>query len=738
MPGTPITSTDPSAESQSGARTLRARTTAVTGESNSLRRFGSFVGARPAFASVACLVLLTVVTFHRQLFDQWTFPWDFLAEFSAAPAFVAATFGHAHPLTWTPFVASGSPVAINPQAEAYFPIWWLFGALRIPLTLNVVTDIQVAHVLFGAFGMLALARARQLRWPWALIAAVAYLFFGGFYGESEHSDILRGFAYLPWLLWSLTPPIGTGARWTRLAAIPLVIWLIVSGAYPAELVSFGIVGTLYLVTSARRPGTVDWARYRLPLLLSVASAAAICVAVLLPYLLASHAGQLYRQNPPTASTRAFWSITPDDLFGLYLNPFAWRPDGSITAWSVGTPILIGLFVLRRESLARHVPLASIGILGLALAMSPKIGPIGRLMAGPLAALFPSRFPAMEYKDTVAIAIIILSAEAWSAVAATPVKRAWTAAAGGCLLILGAALAPSGYASPTRAFGLLAVVVMCCVTLALKRPKGRVFVCVLVALVAVDGWRDAFDNVSRGTTSAWQVAPGDTGIGFRNSYVERLPELLAAAPAARPARTPPAVPIKDAVEGTYPDALGWVADGYRVSDFAGVEEKSLHQAETNPAWNALLSAPWHAYVFPCASVGCTSFAVRLPPAKTWKPASSVRSLAYSAAGITYAVHVTQPMLMVENELSIKGWRANTSRVRLVQTGGPFRAWRLSAGTYRFTATYRQPGAEQQDLAALAAFLLLLGSGVLLWRRRLPDVVTARHPSEASRASSRTWR
>ncbi len=695
----------------------------MTGQKPSLPWFGDYMEARPGPGSVACLVLLTLVTFHRQLFDQWTFPWDFLALSSSAPAFVAATFGHANLLTWTPFVASGSPVAINPQAELYFPLWWLFGAIRIPLTLGVLTDIQVAHVLFGALGMLALARARQLRWQWALLAAVAYLFFGGFYGESEHSGTLRGFAYLPWLLWSCTPPTWKGDRWTRMAAIPLLVWLIAAGAYPAQLVAFGIVSTVYLAASARGPERVEWARYRLPLLLAIASAAAVCVAVLLPYLLASHAGELYRPNPPTASMRAFWSITPDDLFGLYLNPFAWRPDGSVTAWAVGTPILIGLSLLRRESLARHIPLALIGVIALALAMTPKIGPIGRLMAGPLAALFPSRFPAMDYKDAAAIAMIILSAEAWSAAASRPVKMQATAAGVGSLLILGAVLAPSTYAAPTRAFGILAGVVVCCVTLVLIRPQGRVFVCVLLALVAIDGWRDAFDNESRGTTSAWQVAPGDSGVGFRNSYVERLPELLAAKPATRPARVPPAVPEKRAVEGTPPDALGWVADGYHVNDYGGIEEKSLHEAEANPVWDALLEAPWHAYVFPCATVGCNSSPVHLPPAETWKPTSTVRSLAYSAAGITYAVHVTQPMLMVENELSIQGWRANTSRVRLVRTDGPFRAWRLSPGTYRFTATYHQPGAELQDLVAVAAILLSLGSGVVLWRRRGPLEVSA---------------
>jgi hypothetical protein len=623
----------------------------------------------------------------------------------------------------------GSLISLSPSDEMhsetllYFPIWWLFGALRIPLTLRMSTDVQVAHVLFGALGMLALARARQLRWPWALVAALAYLYFGGFYGESEHADIVRGFAYLPWLLWSLTPPTSQENRWTRLGALPLIGWLVISGAYPADPISFGVVGAAYVGISSRQAGGAVWRRYRLPLFLAAGSVAAIGVAVLLPYYLASHAGELYRPAQPTASVRAFWSITPDDLFGLYLNPFAWRADGTITAWAVGTPILIGLSLVRRDSLSRHVPLGFVGIIALASAMTPRVGPIGRLMAGPLTAFFPSRFPAADYKAPVAVAVIILSAEAWSAVAAGRVQMRWTAIGGGCVLVLGAAMAPSSYASPTRSFAVLAIVVVCCLALALTRPKGRVFACVLLALVAVDGWRDAFDDDLGGTTSSWQVPPADTGISFRDSYIRRLPELLAATPTRRPARVPSAIAIRAAPEGTNSDSLGWVADGYHLNDYGGIMERSLHQAEANPTWRALLLAPWHAYLFPCASVRCNASAVHLPPAHTWKPNSSVRSLAYSAAGITYAVDITQPMLMVENELFIRGWSANTARVRMLRTSGPFRAWRLSPGKYRFTATYQQPGAQDQDLAAIAAILLMLGSGALLWRRRTPGGVGA---------------
>jgi hypothetical protein len=97
------------------------------------------------------------------------------------------------------------------------------------LNLTALTGVQVAHVCFGGLGVLAFARSRRLGWSWATLAAVAYLFFGGFYGEAEHADIVRGFSYLPWLTWTLTPP-STGRPWTRLALLPPLAWVIATGA----------------------------------------------------------------------------------------------------------------------------------------------------------------------------------------------------------------------------------------------------------------------------------------------------------------------------------------------------------------------------------------------------------------------------------------------------------------------------------------------------------------------------
>jgi hypothetical protein len=671
-------------------------------------------------ASVVFLVVLTALIFRHQVFDSWTFPWDFFSTPTTTPAFVADTFGRGHPLSWTPFVASGFPPALDPQAGVYFPIWWLFGLFRVALVLRLTTLMQVVTVLFGAFGVLCFARARRLPWQWALVAATAYLFFGGFYGEAEHTPYIYGFAYLPWLLWSLTPPTEPTDRWTRLIALPFIGWLVVAGAYPADVVSFSIIGAVYLAPSLWQLDRKTLRRYRVPLLLALASTAAVAVAVLLPYETAVHAHQLWRPERPTAAVRAGEAIGPVDVFGLYLSPFAWGFDGTVRSWAIGTPILIGLFLLRGPSLRRHVPVAAMGVVALALAMTPKIGPIGRLMAGPLTSLFPSRFPAADYKPAVAIAAVILAAESWRAVAARGVRpRLWIAVAGGAALLVGALIAPSTYAQPTRTFWLLAIVVVGTVTLALMRPKAGIFVCVLLVLVTADGWRDARDDLLAGTTSSWLVTPAQAaaaGMPLRDKYIRELPALLAATPARRPARLPPAAPLTPLnPQGTNNDSEGWIADGYHLIDYGGTVERSLHEVELSPTWTALMLQPWHAYTFACATVGCRSGRVRLPSATNWTPSSEVRSLSYGASGITYAVDVTEPTLMVENELAMQGWRASTPKVRSVSTGGPLRAWRLSPGRYEFTATYHEPSAGKQLLAAIAAFLMLLGLAASLWRR-----------------------
>jgi hypothetical protein len=663
--------------------------------------------------AVSALALCAVVIFRRQLFDHWTFPWDFVGGYTATPAFVSALLGSGHLVSWSPFVASGFPVDVDPQAGLYFPGWWALGGLGVPATLRVVTAVQVAHVLFGSVGVLLLARARRLEWSWAMVAAIAYLFFGGFYGEAEHADIVRGFAYVPWLLWALTPPV-EARSWWRLAAVPPLAWLIASGAYPAQIVSFGITGFVYVSVALWASGPEVWRRYRVPLALAVVAAGGVCVAVLLPYLRAEHAHQLYRVRVPTAAVRAEESIAPRDLLGLYLNNFAWVYDGTVTAWAVGIPILIGLACVKLEALRRHAPLVACGALALALAMTPRIGFVGRAMVS-VPSLFPSRFPAADYKAVVAIALVVLGAEAWRQPATRHRGVIVRAGLAGALLLGGALLAPSNYGQPTGELWLVVGVVLACVTLVLLRMPPRFLVFLLIILVAVDGAREIHDYRFQGKISPWQEsASAAAPYRARDGYVRKLPKLFEQAPPSRPARQPPYASLVTSPTGRDPDATGWLAEGYHLIDYGGTIERVLWQAEHNPTWVSLLLAPWHGFTFSCVTVGCEK-GVRLPIASSWHPSPDVQTLSYGPQRIVYSVNVSQPVLMVENELAISGWHADTPRVLSVDAGIPLRAWRLAPGRYRFTTSFQEPGRTPQELAVLVALAAWLGCALELRRR-----------------------
>ncbi|HEX4114940.1 MAG TPA: hypothetical protein VHY18_03605 [Solirubrobacteraceae bacterium] len=663
---------------------------------------------------VGLLAIVAVLVFWQQLFDHWTFPWDFVGAYTTTPPFVSASIGGGHFPVWSPYVASGFPVDVDPQAGLYFPGWWLLGGLGIPATLRVLTAVQVAHVLFGSVGVLALARVRRLGWSWAAVAAVAYLLFGGFYGEAEHSDIIRGFAYLPWLLWALTPPRGDG-RWVRLAAVPLLAWLIASGAYPGQIISFGLTGFVYVGVTMWSAGWELWRRYWLALVLAALSAGAVVMAVLLPYLRAEQAHELYRVFEPTATVRAGESIAPRDLLGLYLNNFAWTYDGTVTSWAVGIPVLIGLFCVRIGTLRRQTPLAVCGAVALVLAMAPKIGVIGRAMVS-IRPLFSSRFPAAEYKAVVAIAMVIVAADAWSQIATQRRRMFWRATLAVALVIIGALLAPSTYGPVTREMWLVIAVALAACGLVLVRMPPRLVAGLLIGLVIVDGVREAYDYRLLGRISPWRTTPAEAvPYRARDVAVRKLPMLLEQAPTTRPARVPPYAPLSTAPTGSDPDATGWIANGYHVIDYGGTIERVLWRAEHNPAWLSLLLAPWHGYTFPCTVVGCESGAVHLPYSGTWHPGPGIQTTSYGEEHIVYSVNVSRPELLVENELAIRGWSTNSPHVASVDAGIPLRAWRLSPGRYTFVASFHEPDRWLQWVALALSLATLLACARLIYGR-----------------------
>src|SRR5690242_6848855 len=69
--------------------------------------------------------------------------------------------------------------------------------LHIPYTLNAAVILQTLHVLFGSIGMFLLLNSIFKSSRYAFIGAITFQFFGGFFSNAEHPDIVRAFAMSP-------------------------------------------------------------------------------------------------------------------------------------------------------------------------------------------------------------------------------------------------------------------------------------------------------------------------------------------------------------------------------------------------------------------------------------------------------------------------------------------------------------------------------------------------------------
>ena len=185
--------------------------------------------------------------------------------------------------------------------------------------------------------------------------------------------------------------------------------------------------------------------------------------MVLPYAALDASGDLHRVYEPTPEVRAHHSFHPVDLWGLYLNSFAWSDVGPIVAWTIGIPTIAGLACLRRGDLARQAPLAVAGLLALVLATLSAWETVARVLDLPVFA--SSRFPASDYKAFVGLAAALLGAYGWRAVAEGGVRRPAPVGALVLVLVAGIWLVPEDLAEATRAP--LAVIAVALLVLVLR-------------------------------------------------------------------------------------------------------------------------------------------------------------------------------------------------------------------------------------------------------------------------------
>ncbi|MGZ3442827.1 MAG: hypothetical protein ACXVDD_25075, partial [Polyangia bacterium] len=220
------------------------------------------------------LVVALVVAwrFGAPLIGRVWFFEDIGAYFVPLYSSAARAMRHGEFPTWDPGAWSGQPLVGDPQLGLFYPPNWLW-MLIAPVRLYAW--LQLFHVVVGAAGMWALARARGRSTAAAAIAAVSLAAGAFMVLELRHAMFVATTAWLPWLLWAVEQ---LAARRTIEHALWVTLTLalaLLAGGW-SMLMWGAIVVAIYAAAAIAR--AVD-RRARTTLAIALAAAGGLAVAL---------------------------------------------------------------------------------------------------------------------------------------------------------------------------------------------------------------------------------------------------------------------------------------------------------------------------------------------------------------------------------------------------------------------------------------------------------------------------
>jgi hypothetical protein len=199
---------------------------------------------------LAAVGLQNLLYFSLHYTQGWMIPWDFIGPYYALPQYWIEAAHAGVSSNWIPFQGMGYPIHLNVQSGFhYLPLQW-FAWVGWPYTLTSAVVLQGLHVAFGALGAAWCAHLLRMDWKLALLAALAYQGFGGFYGNASHPDIVRAYALLPWLMGPVVAPWTDSTRLrVAVALVPLWTQMMWTGGYSGNAIA--TLALLGGVTAAR-------------------------------------------------------------------------------------------------------------------------------------------------------------------------------------------------------------------------------------------------------------------------------------------------------------------------------------------------------------------------------------------------------------------------------------------------------------------------------------------------------
>lgn len=674
---------------------------------------------------LAVLAVLELVVFYGYLNGTYApAPDDFIGSYNNEPW---AWWRDATPTDWpdwVPYAWGGYPAAVSLQSGSwYLPLG--LASLLGPFTIHAAAILQALTVGFGALGAYVLGRTWRLHHLAAMLGLVAYFFAVGAYSNALHPDIVRGFAFAPWLLLCLSPYF-PWRRWWSVPVAALVLWQTVVGAYPGVTVALAYCG-IVLVVTFQVTGRHRVREYLLPLGFALVGAALLCVPKYLTAL------QLSGMRAPNGDLDE--SVFSLRMLGTLFFPYdyPWLPnDLSMRSFFVVAPCLVLLVLLRRRGSAALAPVVAFGATALVLGMPWwPWWEVSRELPG----LSLSRFRMSDFRvplvlAAVALAMIATSGALRSPAALTRRGRVVRLALLALIPVGAAAIAELGgypaadWSTPWMILAGSAVLVVVLGSLAQRAlaigpGRERVAALALVILAAISGvdwayatmppWRQERVPIEVGT---WGASSGDFIAEFDD-------------PAG--VRRPPRTPLDDAV--APPTDVFWNTSFYDGQDAVG----GYVNLRGTPAFGAALSATTSTdpttYLSSRSMLAAPGLGIavrsdsHLPTQELIEscaatnvcgPDLSVEPVAYDVGQLSYQVKAAGPTRILFNEAYYPGWQVEACRpgsgycrdlpVRMGGAGLLLTELPV-AGTWDLTLTYETPG-RTRDVLALVLGLVVV--------------------------------
>ena len=206
-------------------------------------KYSSYIFKSKAdYFAVSIITAITFFVFRTHISGEKSPTWDFLGAYLTNSVIWWDSGSFFSPPSYLPYAFSGYPAQALAQSSGWYLPYWFLAEVN-SLSSYTLVVLQVFTILFGTIGFYFLMRKYKFDYFLSLVLGLAYLFSPGFFSNASHVDIVRSWAFLPWIFIILTP----WAKYStsRIILTAIFIFQFAISVYPGTLVASLYIFLIY-------------------------------------------------------------------------------------------------------------------------------------------------------------------------------------------------------------------------------------------------------------------------------------------------------------------------------------------------------------------------------------------------------------------------------------------------------------------------------------------------------------